>query len=154
MDKSKSLWGELLAGDVSHTPLTILREQGDILTQMTKGVLEGIVSTTTLPKALPSLAYNLTGVGAISGLLPSVLRATLSIIAPKLDGYIFQVLQVDYELDRYPVTVYDDVNKIPYTCADEKAFVDAVKEVLSSEQVRKAIGLLLAQSHSEQQNAA
>lgn len=141
MDTTKSLWGELPLAEAIRTPLIILREQATLLTQITNALLEGVV---TNQRVKPSSEI-FDPFGPNKSFL-----ATLSIEAPALDGYVFQVLQVAYELALYPVEVQDLVNNTSHTCAEEKSFEDALKATLSSDAVRRAVGMLLAQSKSEQ----
>lgn len=149
MDTSKSLWGDLPLAETVRTPLIILREQATILTQMTNGLLTGVVSKGRFN--LVDDPYDLPFEDPASPPIP-MFRATLSIEAPALDGYIFQVLQTDYQLALlYPISVYDVVSKTNHTCADENEFLAVVGVILSSEGVRHAIGMLLSQSRSEQQ---
>ena len=141
MDTSKSLWGQLPLEENVRTPLIILREQATLLTQMTNAVLEGAVTSQKVASSFDPF-----------GLAPTskTFRTTLAIEAPALDGYVFQVLQVNYDLALYPVEVVDLVNKKDIACANEEDFNNAVGSILSSEAVRRAVGMLLAQSKSEQ----
>ena len=141
MDTTKSLWGDLPLAEAIRTPLIILREQATLLTQMTNAVLEGAVTNQLVRTS--SNVFDPFG--------PSKdFLATLAIEAPALDGYVFQVLKVGYDLALYPVEVIDLVNSQQYDCVDEGAFMEAMSTVLSSAAVRRAVGMLLAQSKSEQ----
>ena len=142
MDTSKSLWGKLPLEEAIRTPLIILREQATLLTQMTNAILEGVV-TNQMAKPSSPIAFDPFG-------LNKSFRATLTIEAPALDGYVFQVLEVGYNLALYPVEVRDLVNNQTRDCENEEPFVEAVGSILSSDAVRRAVGMLLAQSKSEQ----
>jgi hypothetical protein len=141
MDASKNLWGKLPLEEAIRTPLIILREQATLLTQMTNAVLEGVVTNHRVRDA--SDEFNPFGPR-------KTFRATLSIEAPALDGYVFQVLQVNYDLALYPVEVNDLVNNKTYECADQDNFEEVMRTILSAEAVLRAVGMLLAQSKSEQ----
>lgn len=148
MNTSKSLWGQLPLADVTRTPIIILRQQATILTELTNGLLEGVVTNRTTGETH--------GVEYTSrGEVEKEFNAILSISAPALDGYTFRILRVDYDLDLYPVTVSNLVSKSFYainldrtTCDDEKEFLTAVSTILTSDEVREVIGKLWAQSKS------
>ena len=141
MDTSKSLWGKLPLEEAIRTPLIILREQATLLTQMTNAILEGVVVNQQVRSA--SDEFDPFGPR-------KTFRATLSIEAPALDGYVFQVLQVSYDLALYPVEVNDLVNSKEYECIDQDSFEEAMRTILSSAAVLRAVGMLIAQSKSEQ----
>lgn len=145
MNTEKSLWGNLPLADVTRTPIIILREQATILTELTNGLLEGIVTNRVME--------GINKLGGYDAQEPKKFNATLSIIAPALDGYTFRLLQVNYNLDLYPVEVLklesnyflsEDVT----VCDNEAEFLEALSGVLGSEPVRTAVGKLLAQSKS------
>ncbi len=147
MNTETSLWGNLPLDEVVRTPLIILREQATILTKATNGLLTGVVSMSSVTE------YDLFGNPVRTAGHPPVFRATLDIEAPALDGYVFQVLQAEFSLVAYPVKVQDLLSKVEYNCSDVDEFNKALSTVLSSIEVRRAIGLLLAQSRSERQAA-
>ncbi len=141
MDATKSLWGELPLNESVRTPLIILREQATLLTQMTNGILEGVVTNQRVKQA--SHVFDPFG--------PSrTFKASFSIEAAALGGYVFQVLQVNYELALYPVDVDDLVNSEKFTCNNVDIFEEVLGNILSSKAVHQAVGMLLAQSRSEQ----
>lgn len=72
---TKNLWGELPDAADIRSPVTILREQASLLTQMTNGTLQGEV-------------YLENSGGRFS--------STLYILAPALDDYRYSVLSVQY----------------------------------------------------------
>ena len=149
MNTETGLWGNLPLDEVVRTPLIILREQATILTKATSGLLTGEVSMISVQEY--DVFNNLVERTASN---PPVFRATLSIEAPALDGYVFHVLQAEFSLVAYPVEVQDLLGKSKYECNDEEEFNKTLGAVLSSAGVRRAIGLLLAQSRSEQREAA
>lgn len=146
MVTTENYWGDLPSADTERTPLIILREQATVLTKKTNGILAGVVRTATVHDFNSPLDLYATK--------PPKFRTSLVIEAPALDGYVFQVLDAEYELALYPVAVYDSVNRNKYDCADEAQFIEVIKTILTSVAVHKAIGMLLAQSRSEQQEAA
>lgn len=145
MNIEKSLWGDLPLSDTTRTPIVILREQATILTDLTNGLLEGLV-TTRLSE----------GINKIFGGDASEFNATLSIVAPALDGYVFRILEVNHNLVPYPVEVVDLASSFfrksdsTSICEDEESYTAAVGKVLSSDAVRQAVRQLLSQSKSTQ----
>jgi hypothetical protein len=94
---------------------------------MTKGVLEGYVSTS---KSGQSLTH------------------TLAIIAPALNQYIFLVLTVNHRLEVYPATVRNEMAGEDREVQNEEQLTAAVREILSSERVKSVVAGLLSQSVS------
>lgn len=131
MSTVQSLWGELPLGKVVRTPAVILREQANQLTELTKGLLEGVVISQKSKSTLP-------------------FSSRLLIVAPALDGYKFVVMEAYHDLMLYPVIVEDRTDNGQYECDDEEAFVSVVASILSSKAVHTAIASLLSQSSSEQ----
>ena len=147
MNTEKSLWGDLPLADVTRTPIIILREQATILTELTNGLLEGVV-TNRVTEGTNRL------ISQVEDREPKEFSATLSIIAPALDGYVFRIMQVNYNLELYPVEVVALASHFflsrdsTVSCDNEQEFVEALGNILSSDSVRQAIGRLLAQSKS------
>ena len=124
----KNLWGELPEAANIRSPATILREQASLLTQMTKGTLDGQVS--------------------LKG-SDGIFVAHLAIMAPALDNYVFTVLRAQYPMEMYPVTVAEFTGaSLRYRCKDEENFQDALAKVLSSDRIKRVIGHLLSKSRS------
>ena len=132
MNTLKNLWGELPLAIITRTPVVILREQANQLTELTNGLLEGEVTT-----------------HKVSGEKPFFCQ--LSIVAPALDGYRALVAYIMHSVTLYPVTLVDEINPVGfYECKDEDTFIAAIGEVLSSPGVHKLISALLSQSKSEE----
>ncbi len=122
---ARNLWGDIPSATSLRTPTTVLREQADLLTTLTKGVLKGVVETLPFRGSLTS---------------------TLLIEAPALDNYHHQVLRAEYGTSLYPVAVDRGDSDAVHYCDDEDAFIAYLGEVLSSPDVHKTIQVLLAQS--------
>ena len=132
MNTPKNLWGELPLAIITRTPVVILREQANQLTELTNGLLEGEVTTHEL-----------------SGEKPFFYK--LNIVAPALDGYRALVAFIMHSITLYPVILVDEINpNKSYECKDEDVFIAAIGEVLSSPGVHKLISALLSQSKSEE----
>ena len=126
---SENLWGELPDVGNVRTPLSILKEQATVLSDMTERLLEG--SVTILKDAVNEIS------------------AELEIRAPALGGYKVAVLRVSHKLAIYPVMVVDLINNTPLSPAsDESMYLDSLKRVLTQPKVKSVISSLLLQSRA------
>jgi hypothetical protein len=125
----KNLWGQLPTPEEIRPPTQILKEQGALLSETTKGVLRGEVSV--------SQAYGR-------------FQLELEIVAPALDNYRYSVLEATHELEMYPVTVKPgwDKSQQQVDCTNEAEFESALADILSSDQIRRVVTALLAQSRA------
>jgi hypothetical protein len=128
---SEDLWGEISVEKEIKLPVTTLKEQATLLGEKTNKILEGSVTPIKYPDK-------------------DIVGFSLSIIAPALGNYRYKVLSISHKsIFVYPLTVSyrgEDGVATSYTCEDEGGFNDALKEILSSERVHKAIGALISQS--------
>lgn len=126
--EAKNLWGNLKDLKKLKTPLGILREQGALLTDSTGGILEGRVSLNTSYRSA---------------------RATLDIIAPALDNYSYQILELSYSPEQlYPVRVSSNFLEKSLKPQSEEGFCKALEKILSSPDVRKLVKNLISQCES------
>jgi hypothetical protein len=126
--ESKNLWGELHIDALNQTtPTQILKDQAALLSDMTKSVLQADVTVSL---------YN------------GIFNLDLNIVAPAIENYRYEVVSVTHGLEMYPVTVkpQNDLSAHDIVCKNDTEFETALGEILSSERVRRVIGLLLAQS--------
>ncbi len=111
-----------------RTPATILTEQAAALTEQTKGVLNGRV------------------VGASGG---GTFTYDLTIIAPALGNYTFIAVRVQHGIALYPLTLRNNLTNEGMQIPDEAQFVAKLKGILSSEQMIRVVGGLLAQINAQ-----
>jgi len=123
---SESLWGKLPTGENLRTPIFVLREQAEILTKATEGVLVGRVQSQQRTEV--SLLHQ------------------LQIVAPALNQYVYTVLAVSHSVMVYPASVTDLGKNLTRTARDEDELKLLMKDILTLEPVRKAIAGLMAQS--------
>ncbi len=123
--QTESLWGEIPITLDVKPPVIILKEQAAILSEKTGGRLRGEVD----------LSHS-----------AGKIRLDMFIVAPSLDDYEWGVLTVWHPLDLYPLQVAPGSGQKPVDCQTEEEFVQALKDVLSSRSVGRAISSLLAQS--------
>ena len=126
---TQNLWGDIKAEESVRTPTNVLKEQATALSRMTKGVLEGSVNV--------GREYGKFTIG-------------LSIVAPAINNYEFEVVYVSHDIELYPVTVVAaweryELNK-PIECQNEEEFANALGRILGSDRVKRVISSLIAQS--------
>ena len=129
---SEDLWGEISVEKEIKLPVTILKEQATILGEKTNKILEAKVSALKL-STNEEVGYK------------------LSIVAPALGNYVYQVLTIYHPaIFVYPVTVLyrDDDGDESYEaiCEDESDLIEKLREILSSDIVHKVIVALISQS--------
>jgi hypothetical protein len=125
----KNLWGELPADAELRTPTQLLKEQASALSDATRGALEGVVSVAHQQEKFV---------------------ITLSILAPALENYSYEVLYVEHPLQMYPLKVVPSYARYMVSehiaCANEAELEAAVQQVLQSRRVRQVVTTLLAHS--------
>ncbi len=124
---TENLWGNLDGFKRIKTPLSIVREQGNLLTQSTKGILKGHVKIDSQGDEI---------------------SFSLSIIATQLNQYKYEILQAEHDIKIYPVSVYSSNEGEWSACEDEASFLARIKSILSSSETRRVIESLLSQSES------
>jgi hypothetical protein len=127
---NEDLWGEIAVNTELKLPVAILKSQALLLDQKTNGILSAQVSS-----------FKTTGKDAVG--------YSFNIVAPDLSNYVFKLLTVSHPaILLYPVRVVDQVSKADHTCRTEEEFISAVRQILSSEVVHKAILALITQSRA------
>ena len=121
-----SLWGEIENPPTEKLPIVILKEQSQELKEITKGLLEGHISQSTIK----------------DGLLLS-----FSINAPTLNNYRYSVLEVSHGIvDVYPLGVRSSSESWGKNkCNTVEEFKSKLKEIFSTPEVKRVISGLLAQ---------
>jgi hypothetical protein len=141
--KQESLWpAEFESPTADLPPVTILKQQAALLGQMTKNLIEGEVETRTDDSQRD-------------------LHHTFFLVAPALNFYRYPLLEVEHKATRlYPATIKvlggdappfaPPLNNHAYNEADLKG---QLKNVFASEETKRIIGVLLAQSRGEPSQA-
>jgi hypothetical protein len=127
--KIPDLWSDDISVDVL-TPLAILRAQVQGLERRTQGVLE--VQISSVPKG-------------------NDMEHWFDLVAPAL-GFRERILNATHAWDRvYPVKVeaacFAAKGKLTQTALSQEEFVDLIREVLRSGEVRSSIQSLIARSN-------
>ena len=135
MTSTKNLWGELPAPrELPSLPNRILIEQGSKLTELTSGALIGEVISQDQSNQL--------------------LASTLRIKVPSLNNYIFNVVNIKYGINLYPVTVSDLTGQSQNgVCKTVEDYEKKLENIFTSPKVKSVIQALLAQVSEETHEA-
>ncbi|MEE3717845.1 hypothetical protein V2H45_13975 [Tumidithrix elongata RA019] len=129
-----NLWPEDLVGVPDTTPpITILRQQATMLSQLTRNILEGEVVSEPFgndPKFSNSFTHN------------------FYIKAPAIGGYRYKLFYVQHAVSpEYPLRIVKD--ELPELSAqNEEQFYDVLRQIFNSDRTKKVIRSLMAQSVS------
>jgi hypothetical protein len=150
----ENLWPNVDTAPTVTTPLSILREQGAVLGQITKNILEGevISETDEAPESSDSLDNTL----RILTMSPVELRAarqqdpvfyhSFYIKAPVLGNYRYKLLYVQHPITLYPASIV--VNGRRVECADEREFKAHLSAALSAKKTTDVLAALINQSRN------
>jgi len=127
-----SLWpDDIAAVDATVQPVQVLREQADLLGQITRGRVTGVVRTYPSGESFIHAFY---------------------LACPELDDYTFKLFDVNHRLDGYPVTIVTpnnprlDPQSFDEThCRNQVEFETRLKDVLSSGRTKQIVKALLVQ---------
>lgn len=126
---SKNLWGDLQGLESVRTPALILQEQAGYLGQLTDEILEGVVHRLAAVRASDRV------------------DADLYIVAPALRRYRVKILSVSYSLsDAYPAFVSSYIEEGKWDAKNEADLEGILEGILSSDNVRRVIFSLIAES--------
>lgn len=118
-----NLWGDLSGITGFKTPSAILKEQADILGQLTGGSVTAVVTQ--------------------SGDDGTVV-VQLCLQAHKLENYSHDVLTVRHPIKGYPLKIRDNLRGANYTAGNELEFHSILAGVLSSQEMRELISALIS----------
>lgn len=123
-------------------PNSILKEQADRLSEKTGGVIYGKVTNMKFYPQDKGIEYNLATV--------------FEVVVPQLDNYNYTLLVIYSRPEKdYPVAItvgsntIDDAEKfrLKYTCRNRDEFIEALKSILSSDDVNKNISILYSKAN-------
>ncbi len=149
---AENFWGTIPKSADVRLPLTILREQADLLGELTDNFLEGRIYVSTITKSKVSdSSENLAEIiyappNESNRHTVKNFAANLDIVAPTLNQYRLTILVMSYSIiEIYPVTLENVLTQQKITCADEAAFTTSLETILTSSEVRQVISSLLTQ---------
>ena len=132
---------QTLKKSTEQLPNSILKEQADMLSVKTGGVIYGKITNIKFTPQDKAIPYNL---------------ATLfDIVVPNLDNYHYTLLNLYSrpECD-FPIAITVDSNLIDdaevfspdFVCRDREEFIEALRKILSSDEVSKNIEILYSKA--------
>ena len=127
------LWGTIPTADTTPIPVSVLKEQGALLSEKTNGILSGIVKIHSSYEAGRDVS-----------------KIVFFIVCPTLNNYRYEVLLVNQSNfpEVFPVEVIyekaDDSNgRVKEIANNVEEFKTVVKDILQSDRVKKVIAALL-----------
>ena len=123
-----SLWGDLSDLAPERTPFLVLQEQANLLQGATNEILVGRTRR------------------EMKGIAKTV-NASLQIVAPALQQYHFEILEMSYDVSTlYPVRVKDAFSGEPRSAFSEDELKEQLSEILTSAEVRTILANLISES--------
>ncbi|WP_099468204.1 hypothetical protein [Konateibacter massiliensis] len=141
---SLDLWNfneKTLKNRAAELPNNILREQADILSDKTGGIIYGKISNRKFKPKDTDIQYNL--------------ATEFNVVVPLLDNYSYNLLILYSKPESdYPIAitvgsnVVDDAEDFnpQYECSNQKEFIESLKSILSSDEVNKNIEILYSKA--------
>jgi len=149
-DQNENLWPSDIFVSKTVSPASILRHQASILSEKTRGMLEGDVTTKSERTAIIHSFY---------------------VVAPALDNYRYELFRIAHPVTLYPIRVLAGPNSHETISVDasaavasdfdgigtyernrelptEKEFLEWLRSAFTAEQTKKVIDALLAQTSS------
>lgn len=130
-----------LKNSTKELPNSILKEQADILSDKTGGVIYGTITNMKFTPDEAEVSYNLATV--------------FDVVVPGLDNYRFTLLILySRPEDDYPIAitvgtslVEDTLNFVPECeCENRQQFIEELKKILSSDEINKKIEILYSKA--------
>ncbi len=120
------LWGELPDVEEIKTPFVILKEQAELLTEKTDGLLVGEATQKQIGQGF---------------------QCMLDIVVPTLNNYKYRVLSLVYKMTLYPLNL-SPANKPSVSCSDEDEFKKELGNIFKFQETQDVISKLLAHVRS------
>jgi hypothetical protein len=138
-ETKESFWpDDLFGAEAVTTPLAIMKEQASELSRRSRSRLRGEVVTSVTDS--------------------NRIRQTFYLMVPSLDNYRYELFEIEHGVLPYPVTVISDASSKAASAgtatiyhrapelSSEADFVAWLRNLFGSEQTKKVIGSLYAQS--------
>ena len=130
MMQPKNLWGEMDLHRKLPDPVLWIQKQAELVEELTGGELVGRVRR------------------RVSSHTGGMFWVDLAILAPYLENYTAEIVNVTYDPTIYPITLTNAMTMEQHACESEGEFIEKLGEILSSEKVRDYISALI--THSRQ----
>jgi hypothetical protein len=131
-----------LKNKIAELPNSILKEQAELLTKKTDDVIYGKIINGKFKPSDEDVEYTL--------------ATTFEIVVPALGNYSYTLLIVYSKPEKdYPVAITVGSNLIDdamdfeprYTCKNQDEFINALKDILSSEEINRDIEILFSKAN-------
>jgi hypothetical protein len=138
MTATKNLWSEdLLKGEDTLLPVTILQQQAKYLNEMTRNIVVANIETKRV-----TIAAKINQTDTKQGILH-----TLKIVAPAIGNYDFDLLRIMQEhLLPYPLKIFAPLTDESYDAKNSQEFEDVLKFVFNHPKTVETIQILILQS--------
>ncbi len=123
------LWPDDIGDSKLKSPVTILREQAELLKTKTQGKVEAEVQTSVISQG-------------------DQIHSVFTLLVPSLEGFRYDLLEVRHGVSFYPLDVLPRAgHNLPnyMDLENEDRFVKALKALFGSPEVRRLIHSLIAQ---------
>ncbi len=121
---TKNMWGDINDMTDLRTPHEIIEEQGQMLSEMTKGTLELKVE-----RKQRSTVFNY----------------DVYISLPAMQ-YKQRILRLMHDIKLYPANLYDEQGTNEFRCKNQEEFEDNLASILSANETKVIISGLMAQA--------
>lgn len=146
MNPTLDLWPSNLEAVKVVPPAAILRQQAALLAQKTQGLVTASVqpsSRTVRVEAFPLLGQQPPPPA------PDAVEHDFYLTSPALGDYRYRLLSIRHgAVALYPVEIHSGASGAPLVAASEDQFVEMLRTVFNSEETKRVVGSLLAQSKS------
>ncbi|MBD1401240.1 hypothetical protein [Pelovirga terrestris] len=127
----KNMWGDINDMTDLRTPHEIIEEQGQVLSEMTKGTLELKVE-----RKQSNTVFNY----------------DVFISLPAMQ-YKQRILRLMHDIKLYPANLYDEQGTNEYRCKNQEEFEDNLGSILSASETKVIISGLMAQARLNSKDA-
>jgi len=127
---ANNMWGDINAMTDIRTPHEIIDEQGQLLSEMTKGTLE-----LKIERKQSNTVFNYD----VFISLPSM-------------SYKQRILRLMHDIKLYPANLYDEQGTNEFRCKNQEEFEANLASILSSYETRIIISGLMAQARLNSKN--
>lgn len=120
----EDLWGDLPKVEKLRTPLVILKEQAELISDKTEGLLVGEISQQQ--QSADAFQY------------------LFKLIAPTLNNYSYSVLSIKHNIGFYPLNILDMQGGERWlVCSDENDYKEHLRIIFTAEKTQAVVSKLL-----------
>ena len=153
------LWPDDLEVTDLVPPVTILKQQAVLLGKKTKNLLEGQVATFSdasglmggfgggmggTPRGIANASVPAQGFVNANTSTQTTFYHTFDLVASTLNGYKYTLFSASHNISMYPISI--TFNGQRRDCNTEQEFLQALRDIFNSDETRRIISALVAQS--------